>query len=262
MERHIKTIRPAAAMLRLSAAMMAVSAVACTDNLEKYNGEAGIYFAMRVEDSAVNTDTLYSETSSLPFIVTDDDMAVFNLKVKILGAVSDKDRQISIEVVPEETDALAEDYDPLLPGYTLPAGAVFGSIPITFHRTASLEGQERRLTVRLVENSDFALPITMWRNSSDEYVNVVRHTIVISDKYVQLPGYAVGYFGPFSEKKMKLLLEVLGLEISDFNEEMPYTQAKAYGQKFDRYLKEQKAAGNTVYEEDGVTEMTAGEYIY
>ena len=249
MERHIKTIRPAAAMLRLSAAMMAVSAVACTDSLEKYNGEAGIYFAMRVEDSAVN-------------IVTDDDMAVFNLKVKILGAVSDRDRQISIEVVPEETDALAEDYDPLLPEYTLPAGAVFGSIPITFHRTASLEGQERRLTVRLVENSDFALPITMWRNSSDEYVDVVKHTIIISDKYVQLPGYAVGYFGPFSEKKMALLLEVLGLEISDFNEEMPYTQAKAYGQKFDRYLKEQKAAGHTVYEEDGVTEMTAGEYIY
>lgn len=260
MSKDIRKILPKA-LMPAAAALAAILPLSCTDSLETYSGEAGIYFAMRVESSAVNTDTLYCETSSLPFIVTDADRAVFNLKVKILGAVSDRDRQISIEVVPEETDALAEDYDPLLPGYTLPAGAVFGNIPITFHRTASLEGQERRLTVRLIGNNDFALPITLWKNSSDEYVNVVKHTIIISDKYVQLPGYAEGYFGPFSEKKMKLLLEVLGLEISDFNEEMPYTQAKAYGQKFDRYLKEQKAAGNTIYEDDG-TEMTAGEYIY
>lgn len=260
MSKDIRKILPKA-LMPAAAALAAILPLSCTDSLETYSGEAGIYFAMRVESSAVNTDTLYCETSSLPFIVTDADRAVFNLKVKILGAVSDRDRQISIEVVPEETDALAEDYDPLLPGYTLPAGAVFGSIPITFHRTASLEGQERRLTVRLIGNNDFALPITLWKNSSDEYVNVVKHTIIISDKYVQLPGYAEGFFGPFSEKKMKLLLEVLGLEISDFNEEMPYTQAKAYGQKFDRYLKEQKAAGNTIYEDDG-TEMTAGEYIY
>lgn len=260
MSKDIRKILPKA-LMPAAAALAAILPLSCTDSLETYSGEAGIYFAMRVESSAVNTDTLYCETSSLPFIVTDADRAVFNLKVKILGAVSDRDRQISIEVVPEETDALEEDYDPLLPGYTLPAGAVFGSIPITFHRTASLEGQERRLTVRLIGNNDFALPITLWKNSSDEYVNVVKHTIIISDKYVQLPGYAEGFFGPFSEKKMKLLLEVLGLEISDFNEEMPYTQAKAYGQKFDRYLKEQKAAGNTIYEDDG-TEMTAGEYIY
>ena len=60
---------------------------------------------------------------------------------------------------------------------------------------------------------------------------------------------------------MALLLEVLNLEISDFNEEMPYARAKALGQQFDRYLKEQKAAGAPVLENDG-SEMTAGEYIY
>lgn len=243
-----------------AAAFMAL-AFSCSSQLETYSGVSGIYFAMNTGSTAVNADTMYSETSSLPFIVTESTDSAFNLKVKILGAVSGRDRQIAVEVVPEESDALAGDYEPLQASYTLPAGTVFGNIPITFHRTASLEGQERRLTVRLVENGDFSLPIRMWRNSSYEYVDVVKHTIIFSDKYVQLPGYTTGYFGPFSEKKMALILEVLDLDISDFNEEMPYARARALGQQFDRYLKEQKAAGNPVLEEDG-SEMTAGDYIY
>ena len=248
-------LAPAAAFV----AMILTSA--CSEKIKTYDGVSGIYFAMRVESSAVNADTTYTETSSVPFIVTEEEDITFNLKVKILGPVSDHDRQVTIEVVSEETDALEGDYDPLQPSYTLPAGAVFGNIPITFHKSASLEGTERQLTVRLVENSDFSLPIRMWENSSDEYVDVVKHTIIYSDKYVQLPGYATGYFGPFSEKKMALLLEVLDLKISDFNEPMPYTKARALGQKFDRYLKEQAAKGEPVLEDDG-TPMTAGDYIY
>lgn len=250
-------------MLFLSAmtAAAVIMISSCTEKIKTYDGVAGIYFAMRVESSAVNADTMYSETSSVPFIITEAEDITFNLKVKILGPVSDHDRQVTIEIVPEETDALPGDYDQLQPSYTLPAGAVFGSIPITFHKSASLEGTERQLTVRLVENSDFSLPIRMWENSSDEYVDVVKHTIMFSDKYVQLPGYATGYFGPFSEKKMALLLEVLDLKITDFNEPMPYTKARALGQKFDRYLKEQAAKGEPVLEDDG-TPMTAGDYIY
>ncbi len=243
-----------------AAAFMALT-FSCSSELETYSGASGIYFAMNTGSTAVNADTTYSGTSSLPFIVTESTDSTFILKVKILGAVSGRDRQITIETVPEESDALAGDYDPLQESYTLPAGTVFGNIPITFHRAESLEGNERRLTVRLVENGDFSLPIRLWRNSSDEYVDVVKHTIVFSDKYVQLPGYETGYFGPFSEKKMALILEVLDLDISDFNEEMPYARAKALGQQFDRYLKEQKAAGNPVLEEDG-SEMTAGDYLY
>ncbi len=60
---------------------------------------------------------------------------------------------------------------------------------------------------------------------------------------------------------MKLLLEISGMKLSDFNEPFSYTKAKALGQQLDRYLKEQKALGNTIYEDDG-TEMRAGDFIY
>ena len=235
---------------------------ACSSEIGTYHGESGVYFAMRDNVNTVNVDTLYRETSSLPFIVTDSRDSVFILRVKILGAVADHDRQVEIKVVDDMSSVVEEDYETLSSSYTLRAGEVYGEIPISFHRMPSLKGNERSLVVELVENEDFTLPIRLWRNSSTEYVNVTRHTIVISDKYVQLPGYRTGHFGPFSEKKMELILQLSGMSLNDFNVQLPVTLTKSLGQKLNRYLAEMKARGETVYEEDGVTPMAAGEYIY
>lgn len=249
------------ARLYVLIAMMSIIA-ACSSEIDTYHGESGVYFAMREVVSTVNVDTLYRESSSLPFIVTDKTDSVFNLRVKILGAVADYDRQVSVRVVEEMSDVQSHDYEALQSSYVLRAGEVYGVIPIHFHRTASLEGKERVLVVELIENEYFSLPIKMWRNSSTEYVNVTRHSIVVSDKYVLLPGYRVGHFGPFSEKKMRLIVELSGMNLNEFNVSLPVTLTKTIGQKLDRYLAEMKAKGTPVYEDDGVTLMTAGEYLY
>ena len=233
--------------------------VSCYSEIDTYHGEAGVYFAMREKVSTVNVDTLYRERSSLPFIVTEKPDSIFDLRVKILGVVSEKDRQVSVRVVEEASTVTSEDYEPLETSYTLKAGDVYGVIPIHFHKTASLEGEERSLVVELVENNDFTLPIKRWRNSSTEYVDVVRHTIVISNKYVQLPGYRTGHFGAFSEKKMKLILELSGMKLNDFNTALSITLTKSIGQTLDRYLAEMKAKGTPVYEDDG-TLMTSGDH--
>lgn len=242
--------------------VLAAVSAACSSEIDTYHGDAGVYFAMREKVNTVNVDTLYRESSSLPFIVTESQDSTFLLRVKILGAVSDEDRHVSVRVLEDLSNVTASDYEPLQASYVLKAGDVYGIIPVHFHRTASLEGQERRLVVELVENEDFTLPIRRWRNSSTEYVDVTRHTVVISDKYVQLPGYRVGYFGPFSEKKMKLILELGNMRLNDFNAELPIPLAKSLGQKLDRYLAQMAARGETVYEEDGKTPMTAGNNIY
>ena len=241
--------------------VLAAVSAACSSEIDTYHGDAGVYFAMREKVNTVNVDTLYRESSSLPFIVTESQDSTFLLRVKILGAVSDEDRHVSVRVLEDLSNVTASDYEPLQASYVLKAGEVYGIIPVHFHRTASLEGQERRLVVELVENGDFTLPIRRWRNSNTEYVDVTRHTIVISDKYVQLPGYREGHFGPFSEKKMKILLDLGQMKLSDFNEPLSITFTKSLGQKLDRYLAEQKAKGETVLEADG-EEMKAGEYLY
>lgn len=239
----------------------ALAAASCLSGIDTYSGEAGVYFAMRQNLTVVNADTTYRESSDLPFIVTDREDSVFVLRVKILGPVKDYDRQVRVRVVEDQTTALKEDYEPLEESYVLEAGKIYGAVPVHFKRTPSLEGKERVLVVELVENDDFSLPIRRWRNSSVEYVDVIRHRIVISDRYVQLPGYQTGYFGPFSEKKMKLLLELSGLELNDFSEKLSLTYAKTLGQKLDRYLAEMRAKGTPVLEDDG-EEMKAGDYLY
>ena len=236
--------------------------VSCTSEIDTYHGASGVYFAMRENVSIVNVDTLYRESSSLPFIVTESEDSVFNLRVKILGAVADHDRHVSVRVVDEASTVVEEDCMPIEESYVLRAGEVYGLIPIHFHRAASLKGQERKLVLELVENQDFELPIRKWRNSSTEFVDVTRHTVIISDKYVQLPGYMPGHFGPFSEKKMQLILELSEMKLSDFKERLAVTLTKSIGQKLDRYLNEMAAKGTPVYEEDGVTLMKAGDYLY
>ncbi len=246
----------------ISACLLTAAVLAgCKSEIPEYSGVAGVYFAMNAGSTALNTDTMYVESSSLPFIVTDSRDSVFKLLVKIMGPVSSHDRHVKVAVVQDESDVLPGDYEPLPEYYTLRAGEVYAAVPIRFFRTQSLQGTQRTLTVGLVANDDFSLPIKVWRNSSTESVSVVKHSIVISDKYVQLPGFSVGYFGPFSEKKMKLLLEIFDMKLSDFNYRFSITKGRTMGQRFDRYLKEQKAQGRTVYEDDG-TEMVAGDYIY
>lgn len=230
---------------------------ACNSELMQYEGETGIYFSMPTGDTTANSDTTYSETSSLPFIIEAEDVTekTFFLKVKIIGAVSEHDREFEIRLNEEESTVSPQDYEQLEKSYTLPSGTVFGAVPIKFHRQG-FKNTEKKMVLELVPNKEFSLPIKMWKNSSKEYVNVVRHTIIISDKYVQLPGYAVGQFGKFSQKKMEIILKITGKDLSYFNKKLSLPEAKAIGQKLDRYLKEHPQT-----DEDG-EKMTAGEYIY
>ncbi len=231
----------------------------CESNLMLYDGETGVYFAMPTGDNFTNADTTYTETSSLPFIIQPADVtqSTFHLKIKILGAVTDEDREVSVRMVPEESTVLPGDYEPLQQSYILPVGTVFGSIPITFHR-AGLEGLERKMVIELVPNDDFSLPITKWRNSSTEYVDVVKHTILVSDKYVRLPGYTEGHFGKFSQTKMELICRISGRDLTYFNNKLSISVTRAIGLKLDRYLSEQNPP---LRDEDGEI-MTVGKYLY
>ena len=101
---------------------------ACNTGLDTYSGVPGIYFAVRVESNAANADTMYRDSTILPFIVTESTDSTLDIRMKIMGVVSDKDRLFRIETVAEGTDILPEDCDPVDGEYVLKAGEVFGSI--------------------------------------------------------------------------------------------------------------------------------------
>lgn len=249
---------------------------ACTEEIETYSGESGIYFAMSATKGGLDDSKQdYTAETQIPFAVysTISDTTLM-VRAKVIGPAVGHDRKVTVKVVaPEDAEQAKEDwdYDALDNSYTVKAGEVYVLIPIHFYLRDDLEGKERQLKLELVANEDFATPMAQWLrpNSSDKTgVDVLHHTITISNKWVQLPGFRTYFFGTYSEKKCKLICSLFGLTLLDFatEESMSFTKAKALAIKFDQYLKDQESKGNTIYEDyrdaNGKrVKMTAGEGI-
>ena len=233
--------------------------VACTEEIETYSGESGIYFAMSATKGGLDDSKQdYTAETQIPFAVysTISDTTLM-VRAKVIGPAVGHDRKVTVQVVaPEDAEQAKEgwDYDALDNSYTVKAGEVYVLIPIHFYLRDDLEGKERQLKLELVANEDFATPMAQWLrpNSSDKTgVDVLHHT-----------------FGTYSEKKCKLICSLFGLTLLDFATEdsMSFTKAKALAIKFDQYLKDQESKGNTIYEDyrdaNGKrVKMTAGEGI-
>lgn len=255
----------------LNLIFISVLFIGCQKEIPEYSGTSGIYFAMSKTSGGMDDSKMdYTDNSSLPFAVFDKEDSVLIVRAKILGEVKDYDREVLIEVVAEGSTAIAgEDYEPLQEKYYVKAHEIYAQIPIHFYKSSSLKDNERTLQLRLKESKDFNLPMPYWLapNSSDKNgIDVINHTITFSDKWVKLPGFNEYFLGTYSEKKNRLICELFNLTLLDFLEPMSTVKIQTLGLKFDQYLKEMEAKGETVYEDyrdenNNLVKMTAGEGI-
>jgi NOL1/NOP2/fmu family ribosome biogenesis protein len=90
------------------------------------------------------------------------------------------------------------------------------------------------------------------KDYTKEIQNVVRHVVGLSDEVFMPKAWTVNYFGSYSKKKVKLLCEMFGLKMADFDNviEMDMERQRTYAQGLDKYLKEMEAKGQTVYEDE------------
>lgn len=238
----------------LAAAAVALCCGAC-ESIRPYDGLTGLYFAM-LQSGSSEDNPRYSASSSMPFALlpADTEEETLQLRVKVIGSVADHARTFAFRTVAEATTAVeGVDYELPAGDCAVGAGEVYGYIPVRFFRTPSLSGQERTLTLELLPNDAFALPLTEWlpvNGSETVGTDVVRHTIVVSDKYVKLDGWSDLFYGPYSDKKIRLMCSVFGLTLADFlPDALSYVERKVLGQNFRRYLDEEEQAGRTVYED-------------
>ncbi len=61
----------------ISVLLCSAAILGCSSEIMTYEGESGIYFAMKRIDNSVNSDTTYNESSLLPFIVTESADSTF-----------------------------------------------------------------------------------------------------------------------------------------------------------------------------------------
>jgi hypothetical protein len=145
----------------------------------------------------------------------------------------------------------------------LPAGSLIDSFPVKLLRTPDMQDTTLTLLLDLEPSKDFN---TNFKNFAGyDTINALSFKITVSD--IMVPGpywtsvFAV-YFGDFSVKKVRLLNQVTGMPLNypivglydlNLNAHSAY-----YAISMSRYLEDQAAAGNTVYEADGVTPMVMG----
>lgn len=154
------------------------------DKLDTYEGTNSVYFAVRNPYANANTSLPYTDTTVFSFVNYNVPDTTLYLQVNTLGDVATYERKFKVEVVKEETSALAGDfYDDLRTEYTIPADSVYGFVPVTLHRVEELRDAMYSLTLRLVPSGDFQLALKekVVDKVNGEVVDLLKHKIYFSD---------------------------------------------------------------------------------
>ena len=156
---------------------------------------------------------------------------------------SSEDTRFKVSVVPGETTAAASDYA-LAGEFVFPGGAQTATFPVTIKYSPKLDSEAMRLVLRLEESSDYQV-----MSAERSMKVIIFHNDVLKPAWWTGVAYVSNGFGVFSKKKYELLMM-----ISDnypFDADTPAAVIRNYALLFRQYLREQKLAGNTVYEDDG-----------
>lgn len=230
------------------------------ETLTTYNTADNIYFKYTVTGNFIDTANFSFGYSPL---TTQD--SVFRIPVFVTGAPSDHDRVYNIGVVTENTTAIAGTNYVLPSPAIVRAGRLVDTLTIQFLRAANLQQGARTLQIRLEPSDELKTGVTSFATNVTGELNILNFRFNITDNIG--PGnYWTGifqtYFGNFSVKKVRLINAIAGMPLdyyttgwlTDLNLS---ARATTWAIFTTRYLSDQKAAGNTILDEDG-TEMMMG----
>ena len=158
------------------------------------------------------------------------------------------------------------DFEPLEKEYVVKKGEVSLVIPVTMIRTKALQTEEKGIDMELLPNGHFTTYYDYGSSDSTSWVKTQRLKLILlfSEFMNEPPSQWNPYmFGEFSAKKFALICDEMDIPREEFNkksEEAGYILSRMgyIGSYMKKYLADEKAAGRTVYEEDGITEMTMG----
>lgn len=231
--------------------VLLVAGYGCESEYEDYSGTDAIY---------MNETT---DTTRFSFTYVDVDRQVQEIKIKTIGQVYDYDRTVNLKITPVNA-VEGVDFEPLAEQYVVKAGENSLVVPIVMIRTGALQKEEKVIDMELLENEYFK---TYYDYGSGDRVtwvktNRLKQTLIFSEFMNQRPATWDPYvLGTFSQKKFNLICNEMGIAREKFLDSKYMSYRTNYIASYmKKYLAEQKAAGNTIYEEDGVTEMTMGKY--
>lgn len=228
-------------------------AYGCQSDFETYSGENVIFM----------NETTDTTRFSFTYVDGKFESQTQEIKIKTIGEVCGYDRVVSIKFTP--TKAIeGTDFEPLEKDYFVKAGETTLVIPIVMKRTEALQTEARIIDMELQENEYFKTYYDFGSSDKITWVNTnrLRQTLIFSEFMTQRPSQWDPYvLGTFSPKKFRLICEEMGIAREKFLDSSYMSARTSYiGKYMKKFLADEKAAGRTVYEEDGVTEMKMGQY--
>lgn len=247
--------------IALLAAPLLLLASCKKESLTTYNTDDNIYFAYRgpiavnpITDSA-NMTFAYSTAAVMD--------SIFKIPVAVTGTPKSYDRTYVI-TADDASTAMAGRHYVFPAAFTIRAGKVLDTLPLRLLRTPDLKTGTVTLLLHLQRNQNF---ITGVKNiyGSDTF-NVLSFKLYMGDILTAGPYWNsvfATFFGTFSVKKVMLLNQIAGMPLNFFSDlnaaGLTLNSAAAlYAITASRYLKDQATAGNTIYDEDGITPMAMG----
>lgn len=240
--------------------VLIVTAASCKrDPLITYNSADNVYF------NFIPTAGQVVDSTSVSFAYLDAGVkdTVLSIPVAVTGVPAAADRPFTISVDPSSTAQAGTHYD--LPQAVIHARQVTDTVRLHLKRSPDLASGSRRLVLRLQPNDYFKtqLQYKMVNGSARDTVPVLTFSIMISDhldKGLYWDSDYAGFFGAFSLKKVTFIHDLLGMPL-DFWSVSADNQRRAaavyYAATTSRYLGDQAALGNIIYDEDG-TPMQMG----
>lgn len=223
----------------------------CNSEYDDYSGVDAVY---------MNETT---DTTRFSFTYVDGERQMLELKINAIGQVYDYDRIVNLKI--SATNAVeGVDFEPFANEYVIKAGETNLVVPVVMIRTVALQKEEKVIDMELLENEYFKTSYDYGSSDDITWVktNRLRQTVIFSEFMDQRPSTWDPYMlGTFSQKKFGLICETMNIARGKFlDSEYMSFRTNYIASYMKRYLAEEKTAGRTVYEEDGVTEMTMGKY--
>ena len=244
----------------------------CSQDLMEYEGKECIYFnAVHPNKNLDENMWPHEHFSFVSFGNLTVDETDLNVDIKATGAVKDFDRSFQVVVVQDSTTAVKDrDYTGLLDTYTIKAGQTSTQVQLKVKRTPEMDGDTLRLQLKLIPNQHF--DVAFHNYEDDGFYEPEKHEKFGYNTDASVHNYffydvlsrpdtwqggvnnnGQGTLGNFSAKKYRLLMEISGTTVKDWEskETMPSIRVKAIAEIASEYLLEQARKKEPVLDEDG-----------
>lgn len=229
------------------------------EEIETYHDTDNIYFSPSVFLIPVNGTVITTDSTGFSFALDKPSIVdrIYKIPIRVQGKLSDVDRKVKVAIDSKST-AVEGTHFKLPDNIVIGAGKEVDTIEVKVYRTADMKTNSFLLILNLQENESFTtnMKSKVINPLTNKTMSHISYKLTFDDKLSQPPGWFASFLGVFTAKKFFLMCDLMHLDPSMFNQKLgspglSVADIQYYQNFMKRYLADQKAEGNIIYEEDG-----------